>query len=321
MPLPEILKEELHDMVRRSGELRRATGGGQHPWFYKVARKALEEFPGVEEDEVVEAIHAAADTFRRPPGYREIERTVSATFNGEEMPRMKPFHFDPLLVQRVQMTRVCDLVASSPVVPPGTAEEVLRALYAPEDLICSGWHYWKHDARLRDAALPHAERLGFLVPSPMIGEAALTKEKKSSARCRANALGGKYLVVEGDFELESESNKPADASRREWFTGLLAQGWTSKDICASMLLYLRKRRPLIMVVDTGGKSLHGWFKATPGTGLDDPFMEFAVALGADSKMRFPEQYARMPWGTRREKEAPYRILGRQPVIYFDPSAL
>jgi hypothetical protein len=78
---------------------------------------------------------------------------------------------------------------------------------------------------------------------------------------------------------------------------------------------LSKYLPLVLIVDSAGKSLHGWFYCD---GLDDAeggrlhsFFGYAVKLGADVKMWGSYQFSRMPGGTRKENGQ------RQRVLYFD----
>ena len=70
---------------------------------------------------------------------------------------------------------------------------------------------------------------------------------------------------------------------------------------------------LKMVVHTGGKSLHGWFKATGDSHLDCEFMRIACLLGADPRMWLPEQLARTLNAIRLSNRA------EQKCYHFDPS--
>ena len=83
------------------------------------------------------------------------------------------------------------------------------------------------------------------------------------------------------------------------------------------MLYLARQLPLVMLVHSGNRSVHGWFHIAAGA--DDAigsslhgFMKLAVSLGADRAMWTPCQFARMPNGTRDN--------GRdQQVLFFDPT--
>jgi hypothetical protein len=88
-----------------------------------------------------------------------------------------------------------------------------------------------------------------------------------------------------------------------------------KDEQAAILWHLALHHgPLVMVVDSGGKSLQGWFHVG---GLADeqlrPFMEYAVRLGADRATWTRSQFVRMPDGQRENGR-------RQSVLFLNPEA-
>jgi len=68
---------------------------------------------------------------------------------------------------------------------------------------------------------------------------------------------------------------------------------------------------LAAVVDTGGKSLHGWFRS-PDEDLEEAKIVLGE-LGCDTKMFTPSQPVRIP-GIMREDGG-----GMQKLIYFDPA--
>lgn len=74
---------------------------------------------------------------------------------------------------------------------------------------------------------------------------------------------------------------------------------------------------LIMVVDSGNKSLHAWFSVVGVTKEQlGKFKEEALALGCDPlPLNVPCQWVRMPNGPRKLADG---TLVRQRVIYFDP---
>jgi hypothetical protein len=80
---------------------------------------------------------------------------------------------------------------------------------------------------------------------------------------------------------------------------MLEKGVSRRDLCASILLKLANLAPLAMVVDSGGKSLHGWFRCK---GVDQEclsnFFTKATSLGADPMTWNPCQLVRLPWGVR-----------------------
>lgn len=113
----------------------------------------------------------------------------------------------------------------------------------------------------------------------------LNKKGRPSKRCLANTGPRRFLIVEFDG--------------------------ATKDEQTALLIYLATFRKLVLVVDSGGKSLHGWFAASCSDHELRPFFERAVRLGADPALWVPCQFARMPGGTRDTGK-------RQSVVYFSP---
>ena len=55
---------------------------------------------------------------------------------------------------------------------------------------------------------------------------------------------------------------------------------------------------LKMIVNSGGKSLHAWFKWTPGN--KKAFLELSQKLGGDPRFKLMNQLCRLPWGTQQK---------------------
>src|SRR5207248_3209165 len=93
---------------------------------------------------------------------------------------------------------------------------------------------------------------------------------------------------------------------------LAANGKSVSDICAALHHELSRYAPLVLVVHSGGKSLHGWFHAEgqPEAKLLK-FMRYAVSIGADPATWSRCQLVRLPDGTREDGK-------RQRVHYFNP---
>jgi hypothetical protein len=88
--------------------------------------------------------------------------------------------------------------------------------------------------------------------------------------------------------------------------------YASKDEFCSLIRWLREACgwQLAAVVDSGGKSLHAWFRH-PGCVDMTQLAEHAAALGLDSKFSEPSQPWRLP-GVKREKSDT-----RQRLIYLN----
>jgi hypothetical protein len=175
---------------------------------------------------------------------------------------------------------------------PRPAHDYLHQLYRETDLICLG----RTASDFRTGVVVSIRKnhgnflsmLQFINPSPMSAAAGLSAEGNWSAHTKSNTGPRVYGVVELDIGTVPEH--------------------------ATILTYLASKLPLVMMVFSGNKSFHGWFKTSHVT--EDEVLEFyqlAVRLGADSKLHSPCQFTRLPMGT-------HGTTGRQQqVLYFNPA--
>ena len=139
----------------------------------------------------------------------------------------------------------------------------------------------------------------------MRGKIGLTQEGKESGRCLSNVLHRRFLVTEFDFK----PVKPDGITPTIWVPLLelwKAHGMTVLDAQAALILFLMGRGPLAMVTFSGSASLHAWWYCEgesehEGSRLHN-FMVWASALGADTALFCPSQFARMPMGKRQTGE-------------------
>jgi hypothetical protein len=169
-----------------------------------------------------------------------------------------------------------------------TARDVLPLLFHPTELVCVGPTTRSALVRSLNATLQDAGLQQFIVPNPMRGRSALNYRGKPSARCKNNTGPRRHLVVEFDSPT------------------------LTKPIQAVLLSKLSQFVPLKLVVDSGGKSLHGWFRVDH-LGLRDQFRFFYVAclLGGDASRWDLCGWLRMPGGLRQVEgvpSIPQRIL-------------
>ena len=243
-------------------------------------------------EEAVQFIEENLDCTKLRPGRRikpgEIERQVARAFDyvnqggppGMSWPRLDADHLRQVVSSGGFPTR--NRVA----VP---TEEILGTLFPGDPRV------WTGDAL--DAVLP-AQPLSkqkdpslrqFIVPSPALAASAKTQEGKLSGRALENIGPRRYLVVEGDE--------------------------TSKAEQAAVLRHLARFAPLVLVVDSAGKSLHGWFccKAADED-TQEAFFREATKLGADAGIWTRNQVVRMPGGLRDGKK-------RQHVVLYEPEKI
>ncbi|MCW1912646.1 hypothetical protein OJ996_03605 [Luteolibacter sp. GHJ8] len=119
----------------------------------------------------------------------------------------------------------------------------------------------------------------------------LTKDGRISAHTLDNTGPRRFLVTEFDSGAADEQ--------------------------AALIWHLRQFAPtLALVLSSGGKSLHAWWKCPEGEGgIVREFMRYAVSIGADPATWTRSQFVRLPQGWRADKGK------RQEVAYFDPSKL
>lgn len=200
---------------------------------------------------------------------------------------------------------------------------MLEVLFPGDPLLCCGWNKYTFKTMPR-SEWANLGGMQFIVPSPMSKVQGLTQKDTMSDRSSDNTGPRRYLVIECDFKPVS-MDKPGGAAQHvhdgkaRLVTRLMAAGFTDLDMCSALLWHLSLRRKLALVVHSGGKSLHGWFRCD---GESDErlegFMKYAVQLGADKTTWSRCQQVRMPEGTRTG--APHHGV-RQAVQYFNPSSI
>ncbi len=171
-----------------------------------------------------------------------------------------------------------------------TPRDVLPALFHRHELVCVGPNARSALVRPLSATLADAHLQQFIVPNPMRGRFALNFRGKPSPRCQNNTGQRRHLVIEFDAPT------------------------LTKPIQAVLLSKLAELVPLVLVVDSGGKSLHGWFRVDH-LGLRDQARIFGVAclLGCDPTRWDICGWLRMPGGLRVAEGAPSI---RQRIVHY-----
>jgi len=261
-------------------------GSGVHSWIWHVSLRT-KNFPI---REVCSFIESATQNCGRFVPAKEIEEalrnarredTPASLLNCRRNAHPKWPEFDkdlsrrhaqiPDALSRFRQNSPCGLADSTP-------RQILPRLFSQDDLICVG------KCLKRAFTLPLREilekevtdQLPLVVPNPMSKLEGFTQNGNLSPRSLDNTGPRKFLVVEFD------------------------QAELTKEMQASILLHLTEERaPLAMVVDSGRRSLHGWFSCRGVSPLKlEDFMQYAVQLGADPHTWTPCQFVRMPGGIR-----------------------
>jgi hypothetical protein len=150
----------------------------------------------------------------------------------------------------------------------------LKHLLGEDPMICVGIGVAKFETeQMRYFTESQLKVYEFVVPNAM---SAPMGKRKSDGEMSAHTLdntGPRQNIV---VEFDDGSSLDEQAARHIW---------------------LSEFRKLQMVVFSGSKSLHGWYRATDEV-EDRKFMEEAVRLGGDPKTWLKSQFVRMPNGQR-----------------------
>jgi hypothetical protein len=165
-------------------------------------------------------------------------------------------------------------------------EDIIDILFPGNPLLCCGFSNSVFETKDRRSWRGTLDKQQFVVPSACVSDVGYTKDGKISAHCLDNVGPRQFLVIEQDRGGQDEQ-------------------------CA-VIVHLAKWHKLVLVLSSGGKSLHAWFHVD---GFDEhylkKFMQTAVSLGADHATWTKSQFVRMPDGLRDNGN-------RQSVFYFDP---
>jgi hypothetical protein len=302
--------------------------GHRHAWVGQRAWDLIHG--GMSEEEAREQL--LADT-RHVPAERNIEKDIDEAIrtairkrDGIDLPRRKAMQgtrtrsrtselpeADEKLIQEIttkyRKVTYSRLHGDSPTIVVATAGGILSMLFKPGMLVCCGrvkndpGEIWPVETWAKNEETLSSKAL--IVPNPMIaryvcdenGLLRRTPTGKPSVRLLENVAERRYLITEFDQ--------------------------ASQDDSARLAYHLADYMPLVMIVDTVGKSPHYWWVCVgESPGKVEAFFDLACKLGADPAHWRENQYCRLPGGWRDEfKDDGTHIVGRQKVVYFDPSRL
>jgi len=315
----ELKDRELPRFIRDLLSAPPARGAGLNQWFFRAARVL---HPYRDPEEIISVLRAATIGAHLQPG--EIERAVENSAAVAWQPG-RPSHstslpkWPPVNVRLVQSvigsgSGLADLYEQSPLQfcdnKPHT-EEVIDRLFPCDSLICCASSKVKFATRPRESLRGKLSKFQLIVPNPMISRTGRTLDGRLSEHSLANTGKRRFLVIEFDPAKWADL-RPVERAEH----GSEDRYYTAKrDEQAAILLYLAQQAPLALAVNSGGKSIHGWFFCE---GCDESllrqFMATAIALGADRTGWTRSQFVRMPDGTRDNG-------ARQAVIFFHPEVV
>lgn len=232
-----------------------------------------------------------------PSGSGRNHKPVPAT--QKPRPAVKSEYLQSLLERGKNVTER-DIANASSVSIPNSPEQhpflLLDSLYSPDDNLFIGGTYdtevqpvreWiRHITANGTNALPH------VIPNPLTGSQHKTKSGKMSFRCDAAVKDFRFAVVEFD-----------NLSREDQLAF-----WAAVPL------------PVAALIDSGGKSIHGWIRIA-GVNSEDEwsrqvetelYARRLVPLGVDPACRNESRLSRLPGHYRAEKQRWQRLLYLNP---------
>jgi hypothetical protein len=279
-------------------------GEGIHFWLFKVARHlhahrdaetifnllaALVEGCGreVPENEIRDAVENSRACAWRPSGGAGKVRVATAAPKWPERDTAQISAIAEADPDALEMLRESSPVRISEELHD--ADCLLERLFPGNPLVCVADGVAGAVTLHRLELAGTAGNFSHIVPSPMRSTHGTNQQGKRSTRCLDNTGPRHYLVTECDG---------GDHATQ-----------------AAVIRHLARLAPLVMAVDSAGKSLHAWWRCfgQPDDRIKK-FFRLAVSLGADPATWTKCQLVRMPLGWRHEKAK------RQNVLFFDYAA-
>lgn len=225
----------------------------------------------------------------------ESHRAYSFNVYNTQSPKILPKYLTRL-IERGKGTEETDLLNSSPIAIPtdirGHAQLLLDTLYESTDVIFIGDKYDKLPKRAHEWR-GVAHKFPHIMLNTLSGEPAQTQDGKPSYRCDACVTRFKYALIEFD-----------NLSRGEQLAF-----WAAIPL------------PIVALIDTGGKSIHGWIKVSGISSLEEwntniklkLYKQRLEPLGVDKTCANASRLSRLPGHFRTEKQHFQRLL------YLNPS--
>lgn len=269
--MTKILPKRLDNILNSS-----ISPGNRHAWLLKMAGFLVARFP---DEKAHDLLNKMAEIIGKP----------ESQFNGETQNILKYLadKRDTGSTRIEQPVPLCDkdealrasiLQSYKPLFDQTTkssASEAILSLFRENEVICYGSDLYNPLSAAPIALAPYAASMQYIVSNPVSDAEGIENEKGVVIRCQDNIDYRKYLVVEFDDPALSKIDQ------------------------ATLLSALDRILQLVLVVDSGGKSLHGWFDVqSVQESKVRNFFRLAIKLGADRNMWNKGSWVRMPGGKR-----------------------
>lgn len=255
-----------------------------HKAIFKIAILSKEAGLSPEQADLLCKTYAAGKMARRAPE-REIRSAVACAYSG--VAKVQGPRFPKPMAELMAEVDAYPVPVPYPPYPMSTPEDFLDRMFPGDPLLCIGATAFAMDTKPLSEWRGLLAGMQFLVPSPMISPTGPRKEDGAeSFHAESNTGERAYLVTEFDH-----AGKPQQMAR---IRALEARG-THK---------------LALIVDSAGKSLHAYWKASGDAHADFIFFSHATKLGADDRLWLRSQFARLPAGQRDGR--------KQEVILWQP---
>lgn len=206
------------------------------------------------------------------------------------------------LLLRFRRTSASEIKALSPHKTTTHPKDIIRGLFDAGDIVNMQHTGREAGTLVKVSDLPDdISTYKFLNPSIFKKIDGVEVEQpdgstKTMTRCNANVKSRPFMVLEFDYRPDD----PDGIAKLERFS--------------TFVLALAQFVPLVMAVDTGGKSIHFWFDTRQAKkGEMAHVFALAVMHGADKRLSVKSQIARMP-----NVSSAGEGRGPQRVIYYDP---
>jgi len=267
--------------------------GETHHWLARVAAR----MKGVlSHDACAAYLRDCVESFVKHRAIPEREIEAAVAFGYSDEPRKANHGLGALQWPEASRDVIEQVIADvAPIFDGETSTglspaQVLPGLFEPGELVCTGVVSDKALIRPLEAALADAQYQQFICINPMKGPLAMNANGQPSLRCQNNVRMRRHIVAEFD-----------DAT-------------LTKPMQAALATALNDRAPLVMAVDSGGKSVHAWYRVDGMTAQQQArFFALACLLGADRTRWDVCGWLRMPGGLRQREGAE---AVRQKILFW-----